>query len=343
MIELNIAVVGTGSIVDEFCIAVGMIKDMNVVALYSRDIKSARVKELKETYKITWLFESLDTMLACENIDTVYIASPNSLHYSQSLSALNANKHVICEKPFTSTYIEACHLLDVAKKKQLMIFEAITTLYLPNFQIIKENLFRIGKLRIAMLNYSQYSRKYDRFLAGHLPNVFNCEFSGGCLQDINIYNVHFMTALFGIPGVCEYFPNIHENGIDTSGIMIMQYPGFTATLTGSKDTRSENFVYLQGEKGYIKVLNGSNGCQEVIIELTGEETRKLNSQYESNRLFYELQAFSEMFTGNDTKRCYELIEYSANVVKLVENARIKAGVHFAADHTPLNVQTTLNS
>jgi hypothetical protein len=62
--------------------------------------------------------------------------------------------------------------------------------------------------------------------AGEISNIFNPEFLGGALQDINIYNVHFGMVLFGQPIQADYFANLYENEIDTSGIMVMWYPGF---------------------------------------------------------------------------------------------------------------------
>ena len=328
---MNIGMIGSGIITDEFIDALKCVKGANISAVYSRDKESDRVKELMEKSGASLACDNLDEMLNNPDIDFIYIASPNSLHYPQSLKALEAHKNVICEKPFTSTEKEARHLLDTAKEKGLMIFEGITTIHMPNFQLIRDNLHRLGQLRIIQLNYSQYSRKYDSFLSGRVPNVFNPAFSGGCLQDINIYNVHFMTALFGMPHKYEYFPNIHENGIDTSGVMIMQYPGFTATLTGSKDTRCDNFVYIQGEKGFIHVNGIPSICQEIIVDISGQQPKTLNLQSNPYRLYYELEVFKAIYDAKDFERCYELADYCANVVGLVETVRKKAGVIFAAD------------
>lgn len=332
---MNIGIIGSGSIIDTFISAIKNVKGTNIAAICSRNKESERIKELREKYSISLAYDDIEKMLTNPNIDFVYVASPNSLHYSQSLKALKAGKNVICEKPFTSTSKEAQHLLNVAKEKQLMIFEGIAVIHLPNFQVIKDNIHRLGRLRIIQLNFSQYSRKYDLFLAGELPNVFNPEFSGGSLADINIYNVHFMTAMFGMPEKYEYFPNIHENGIDTSGVVLMQYPGFSATLTGSKDTRGNNFVYIQGEKGYIHVNSESSTCKEVVVDVNGEPPRSLNLQYYQNPLFYELEVFKGIYDSKDFNKCYELAEYSLSVVKLIESIRKKSGIVFAADNSNL--------
>src|SRR5699024_11231823 len=71
------------------------------------------------------------------------VASPNSLHYDYVKRALENGKHVICEKPFTSTLRELEELIALSKKKGLFLFEAITTIHLPHFKVVRENLGRI--------------------------------------------------------------------------------------------------------------------------------------------------------------------------------------------------------
>ena len=76
--------------------------------------------------------------------------------------------------------------------------EAVPTTYLPNFEILKESLGKIGKIKLVQGNFSQYSSRYDAFLRGEMPNIFNPDFAGGCLMDINFYNVYLNVALFGM-------------------------------------------------------------------------------------------------------------------------------------------------
>ena len=79
------------------------------------------------------------------------------------------------------------------------------TAFLPNFEILRQQLSKIGRLRLVMASYSQYSSRYDQMRAGDTPNIFNPEFAGGCLQDINYYNVYFNVALFGKPQSALYY------------------------------------------------------------------------------------------------------------------------------------------
>ncbi|MCM3766747.1 Gfo/Idh/MocA family protein [Neobacillus niacini] len=324
---MNIATIGTGFIVDTFLSALSKVDGAQCVAMYSRKQESAR--PLAEKYEIGKIYTNLDEMYGDPDVDFVYVASPNSLHYEQAYRALELGKHVICEKPFTSTLQELESLTQLAKQKQLLLFEAITTIHLPNYQLIKENVDKLGPIKFIQCNYSQYSSRYNALLAGETPNIFNPKFSGGALVDINIYNLHFVMNLFGTPESIRYTANKHPNGIDTSGVLVMKYPGFIAECVGCKDTNSMNFALIQGEKGYIHV-DGANGCQTVVVHAEGTETT-LNQQTTQNSLYYELVAFREIYKSQDFDRCYQLLDYSRSVMDMLVEARKDAGIVFAAD------------
>lgn len=325
---MNVAIIGTGFIVDHFLNALDDIEGIQCVAMYSRKKETAMTLSTK--YNVDSIFTDLDEMLCMPVVDFVYVASPNSLHYEHAYRALQHGKHVICEKPFTSTLKESERLIQLAKQKNLMLFEGITTIHLPNYKMIKNHLSEIGNIKFIQSNYSQYSSRYDQLLNGETPNIFNPDFSGGALADINIYNLHFVIRLFGVPQTVQYIANKHSNGIDTSGIAVMKYPDFIAECVGCKDTRSMNFVLIQGEKGYIHVDNGPNGCQKVILHAHDREIT-LNNQIKSNLLYYELVTFHQIYTKNDLSLCYELLDYTFSVMKVYEKLRKSGGILFKAD------------
>ena len=108
-------------------------------------------------------------MLNREDIDFVYVASPNSLHFQYSLQAMQHGKHVICEKPFTSNCREFQILDTYAREHHLFLFEAIVTSHMPNYLTLKEKLPELGTIRMVQCNFSQYSSRYDKFLANLTP------------------------------------------------------------------------------------------------------------------------------------------------------------------------------
>ncbi len=325
---MKIGTIGTGIIVEEFLNAVKEVEKVECTAVYSRRAESAR--ELAGNYNVKQIYTNYEDLLKDENVNFIYIALPNSMHYKYALKALQEGKNIICEKPFTSTIKEAEALIDLAREKNLLLFEAITTLHLPNYTKIKERIEDLGELKLVQCNYSQYSSRYDKFLAGEVTNIFNPEFSGGALADINIYNLHFITGLFGKAKEVKYVANIAENGIDTSGIVTLKYDDFVCECVGAKDSNSPSFAIIQGTKGYIKLNGPVNKCLSFEIGINGKvETH--NEQSFSNRMVYEVINFANMYHNNNLEKCYELLEHSLRVVELAAMARKDAGIVFAAD------------
>lgn len=129
-------------------------------------------------------------------------------------------------------------LAKLAQEKELLLMEAITNQYLANFTAIKEALSDIGDVKIVNINYSQYSSRYDAFKRGEIAPAFNPEMGGGALRDLNVYNIHLLVGLFGKPNRVEYLPNV-ERGVDTSGILVLDYGHFKAVAIGAKDCSAE--------------------------------------------------------------------------------------------------------
>lgn len=325
---MKIATTGTGNIVASFIDAANANQNAECVSVYSRN--AHRAKAFADECGISHATNDWDELLSSPDTDFIYIATPNSLHFQQTKQALERGKNVICEKPFTSTTAEVIELIDIAKSNNLFLFEAISTIHMPNFLKIFELLPELGRIKLVNCNYSQFSSKYNSFLEQQNPNVFNPQFSGGALMDINIYNLHFIHRLFGAPKEINYLANIAENGIDTSGIVSLRYTDFVATCTGAKDSNGMNYAQIQGEKGYLNVVQGANGCQSIYLNCNGVE-RRFNIQDQCNRLFYEIEAFEHIYSRRDYKSCYSLLEHSLKVIDTVEKARRSAGIYFPAD------------
>lgn len=326
--KMRIGTVGTGFIVQLFAEAVSLSEHAQITAVYLRneEIHSGFEKKLNvETVHTT--FESL---YKDPNVDAVYIATPNSLHYPIAKAALEAGKHVICEKPFTSNSKEAKDLIDYAKQHRLFLFEAITIIHMPNFQDMKRRLPELGDISLVQANYSQYSSKYGALKDGELPNVFNPDFSGGALMDINIYNIHGMIDLFGMPKRVEYQARKHENGIDLSGIAMLSYDNMPCVCIGAKDSKSMNYFQIQGDKGYINIPEGINGVRSYDICL-GKEITNVNLQDKENWWFYEVDTFANIFLADDYEKANELLEHSYAVMQVIDQLKESANIKFKAD------------
>lgn len=328
MEEVRLGTIGSGVIVHSILDNVKRTDGIRLEAVYSRSEEKGRA--LADEYGCGKVYTDMDAFLADETVNTVYIATPNLLHYEQAKRALLAGKHVLCEKPFVTLSAQAAELAAIAEEKGLMLAEMAPTSFLPNYQALREALPRIGRVKLVLANYSQYSSRYDKLLAGELPNIFNPAYAGGCLMDINFYNVYLTVALFGKPAEAVYHANLFDGKYDTSGVALLRYDGFTASCAGAKDTWGVNAYQIEGEQGYLYVKNGSNGVAELrIVTKDAEET--VNLQSDPDRWYYEVREVTRLLRAEDFDAFRARMEITQTAVSVLERLRASAGIRFPGD------------
>ena len=328
MKEIRLGTIGSGVIVRTILNNVKRTDGIELEAVYSRSQEKG--EKLAGEYGCNKVYTDMDAFLADENVNLVYIATPNLLHYEQAKRALLAGKHVLLEKPFTTKADQARELAEIAKEKGLFLLEAAPTSFLPNYRILQQELPRIGRIKLVMSNYSQYSSRYDAVLLGEKPAIFDPQYAGGCLMDINFYNVLLNVLLFGKPKRATYHANLYPGLADTSGAMVMEYDGFVSTNAGAKDTWGVNFFQIEGEQGYIYIENGSNGIKSVrVVTKTTDET--YNEQLSPDRWSYEIQEVTRILLEGDWNGMLERLKKTLATVEVIETTRKEAGILFPGD------------
>lgn len=321
---MKLCVVGTGAISKNMIPEFLRCSFFECAAICSRKEETGRA--MADLFGIPTVYTSLEDALAAPEIEVVYIASPNAIHYQQTKAALLAGKHVLCEKPFAPTVAEAEELINLAKEKGLLLYETITTAHHPHYAIVKENLPRLGKLKLVSGTFCQFSSRYPALLAGKVSPVLDPAYKGGALMDINLYNIHFTVGLFGAPAGVHYYPNIHTNGVDTSGILLLQYPGFVCQCTGAKDSAARNGVQIIGEDGYMELTPIASNLQNLRICVRGEKEEVYS--VEENAWYYEVQDLGRLMAEGDREKCYAALETTRNVVSVLEKARLDGKLGF---------------
>ena len=314
---MNLGIVGAGMIVKDFLSFSHELPEIKLEAIVARNIEN--LKNLQNIYNIKEIFTDLDECLSSPSIDTIYVAVPNNLHYSVAKKALEAGKNVICEKPFTLNYHETVELFELAESKNLILIEAITNQYLPNYLEIKENLSQIGNIRLVECNFSQLSSRYEAFKKGIIAPVFDKNQGGGVLGDLNIYNIHFVVGLFGAPKNSEYYPNIVRE-VDTSGILILEYDEFKVVCIAAKDTYNNSYANIQGDKGLIKVIGTLNEVPNYIIK-NNEVEMKVNKNIHKHRMYSEFKKFIDVINNKDFDFMQKQKEHSLAVMEIFDKSR----------------------
>ncbi|MEG3133331.1 Gfo/Idh/MocA family oxidoreductase [Rouxiella sp. T17] len=328
---IRFAVVGTNWITQSFINAAHESGKLKLTAIYSRSLENA--KALGHDYPVEHFFDSLEAMAASDQIDAVYIASPNSLHCEQTLLFLKHKKHVICEKPLASTLQQAEQMISCALENQVVLFEAFKTAYLPNFLHVRSTLGRMGPLRKAILNYCQYSSRYQRYLNGENPNTFNPAFSNGSIMDIGYYCLASSVALFGEPDSVVASATLLESGVDAQGTVLLsyknhQYGDFEVVINHSKVSDSWLESEIQGENGTLLIEKLAE-CQGLNYIPRGGQKLELTQPQHINTMLYEAETFATLVDSQFYH--HPGLDVSRVTARLLTEIRRQTGVAFPAD------------
>lgn len=327
---MKLGLVGSGMIVQDLLSFIQEIPDIELQAICARAGYEEKLSAWQSQYHIRQLYSDYDQLLSDEQVDTIYIGLPNHLHYSYAKQALNQGKHVICEKPFTSNLDEFLELKNIAQQKNLVLVEAISNQYLKNYLAIREQLPRLGDIKIIECNYSQFSSRYPAFQAGEVLPAFNPAMSGGALMDINLYNIHLVVGLFGSPKRVDYHANI-ERGIDTSGILLLDYNDFKCVCIGSKDSSAPNRTNIQGNQAYITIEGSTNIIEHFDYVAHKENPVRIDVKDHPHRMYNEFVEFARIVHEQDMFTVSEMLEHSEKVMTVIQQAKRSAGLVFGSD------------
>lgn len=331
MEKLELGTIGTSWITDSFIEAALATGLYNLNRVYSRNQKNGEAFANK--YGEVAVDTNLENFVKNEELDVIYIASPNSLHYEQALLAIQAKKHVIVEKPATINPEQWDELLNAAEEKDVLIVEAAKHMHLPNLEIIRKEIDKLGEIRGAVFPYVRYSSRYDNVLAGEEPNVFSLDFAGGALMDLGIYPIYTAVALFGEPNKSYYFARKTTTGVDGIGTIILRYEDFDLTIIVGKNATSAAEVEIYGEDETLIIDHVAQLSNARLLDIRSFSEKEIElKETKENDMFYEAEVFAKMIANRKSEKTkvnyQELSELARIVSKLLKELRTQAEIVF---------------
>lgn len=337
---MNLSIIGSGKIVQEALPIITVTPGITIRSLWARPHSLEKAQALAAHYNISRVTSSYNDILSESQIDTVYIALINSVHYDYALQALQAGKHVILEKPACLCAEELQRLAAEARQRHLMLFEAVTLLHLPAFHLLQTELLpQLGTIRHVECNYSQRSSRLDAYLRGEVLPAFDPAAGGGALMDINIYNLHFAIALLGQPQSAHYYCRRGFNGVDLAGTVVLSYQdpptahpvkegcGCTQVssvergclCTGSKETDAPSFGLVQGDNGWLRIDGSVSTMSAITLCLRGQQPQQIPLSPVTHRLAPEFAAFADILRREDYATMNRLLDHSLAVMHTVDS------------------------
>ena len=287
---IRIGIIGTGRVAPRFFEETSYVSGAEVTAAFNPEEESA--KKFGDKYLVPIYTDHFDDFL--DQVDAVYVASPNETHSGYVRKALEAGKHVLCEKPMTFTYAEARELYDLASQKELKLMEGIRAAYLPGFQQILSVAKNgtIGEIRNVEACFSRIGTPGSR-------EMTDAKYSGAFLEYIS----YGMLPIFKLLGTefkdVQIESILGENGIDVYTEAHFHYADSLATAKAGAGVKSEGQLIIAGTKGYILVPSPWWLTRE--FEVRYEDPTKIDqykSDFRGDGFRYEIAEFISKINGN---------------------------------------------
>lgn len=314
---VRIGIVGTGRIAPRFVAESKYVSGLTIEYAFNPDRKSAEAFEKNE--KIKCMNKDYEAFL--EKVDAVYIASPNETHYEYARKAVQAGKHVLSEKPLSFTRKESEELYKEAKRKQIVLMEAVKAAYCPGFlQLI--NVAKSGKIGEIIDVEASFTR---------LANLDSRErrdaLYGGAFLEFGSSVLLPVLKLLGVNYEKVDFESLYdENGVDIYTKVNIRYPKGFATIKTGVGVKSEGQLVVSGTKGYI--IAPSPWWLMKQFDVRYEDSSMIEHfepRFQGDGLRYEISDFVSKINGTDKKDYKLTAEESVFMSEFIEMFMKKQG------------------
>lgn len=312
-------ILGCGKIAHKFAYDLLLSDNSELVACVSRDVEKSTA--FAEKYNIRFSFDSYEDFARCEEIDVVYIATPNSYHKEHSLLCLSNKKAVLCEKPLATNKADVEEMIKVAQENKVFFMEAMWTSCLPNIISINNTIQKgvIGELIHITADFG--------FKTGYDPKsrLFDPNLGGGSLLDIGIYPLYISLLLLGKPKSIRVSMRYCETGVDTSCSALLSYEnGATAALFSSFETVTDIKCEIYGTEGKIVIPGRFHEQKEYLLSKQGFSEQLIKSEQVGLGYYHEIEHVNECLYRGEIESFIMPFRMSLDLIEIMDEMRFKS-------------------
>ncbi len=313
---LNFGIIGTGRIAGQFAEEALKNNKINLAGVSARNYE--KTMDFAERYNIDRAYSSVDELLADEKIDAIYVASYHPTHFPYTMKALEAGKHVLCEKPAVLKAEDMERVVAKAREKNLLFTEAMTVGFNPVYQEIKGEIESgsIGEIVHVESSYGSVSSKIHK----HNPKQ-----AGGALYDIGIYNIFLNTDLLGVPEEVFAVSRGNKWGVEGSVSCLSRHRGgATSTFYATMDSISGEMAKIIGTQGMIEIHPSWTVAKGFTVKTKDGRVQEHTSS-EDVWLGYEIEAFASAVLSHVTESPVMTYEKSLNLHRTIDEIKRRLG------------------
>lgn len=318
MKKTNWGIIGAGNISSKFATALAGVEDASLMAIASRSIDKAN--QFAKQYGAEKAYGSYEEIVKDESIDVIYIGTPHSEHKAHAELCIKAGKAVLCEKSFTLNQEDTKYLIDLAKKHNVFLMEAMWTKFHPATKTVKDWIVngKIGKLRGIQIS-AGFKREFN---PEH--RLFNPDLGGGALLDIGVYPITYaMYMADAYPDEISSYAYFGKSNVDEQNAVILNFKekGVLASLNSGVTAEVGKDAVLIGEEGRIFVKGF--WCSNYVALYDNQENliEEFKGEFEVNGYEYEIREVQDCLRAG--KKESEVIPLSdtLSVMKVMDEIR----------------------
>jgi len=315
-------ILGPGKIAQSFANDLKLVAGGNLVAAASRNLE--RAQTFASEYDATYAFGSYEELFTCDAVDVIYIATPHTGHMEWAIKAMQAGKHVLCEKPLGINTSEVEQMITVAAANKVFLMEALWSRFNPSLKKIKQFVAEshIGAISYIHADFAFYG--LDRAIESRILNV---DLAGGSILDIGIYPIFLAYLILGKPNSIQAVSNFHKKGAEIQTSMIFQYDNAQAILYSGLTSNSKMRAEIQGSTGAFYIDPRWHETQGFVVLKDGEEERfdlpTLGKGYS-----HEIEEVHNCLKKGKLQSDYWSHQNSVDLINLLDAVREASGVVF---------------
>lgn len=316
-------ILGPGSIAHSFARGVAQSEGAKLMAVGSRNIERAR--KFAADHAIPKAHGSYDALVVDGDVDAIYVATPHSFHRAHSLLALNAGKHVVCEKPFTINEAELREVVETARARRLFLMEAMWTRFFPVMAQARE-LVRDGAIGEVRLIQADFGFRAEVNPQGRL---FNPSLGGGGLLDVGVYPLSFISMLLGEPNRIAGMATLGQTGVDEQAAVVLGFSGGRlASLTTGVRTTTPHEAHVLGSDGRIHIPASWWMPRKLILHRQGKEPETIAPETSDCGYVYEAAEASSCIRAGKLESEIMPLDESLAIMRTMDTIRAQWGLRY---------------
>lgn len=323
---INWGIIGLGKIAHKFAKDLSLLDGAKLHAVASRSVE--RSKAFADEYHVPHCYDSYEAMMDCPGLNVVYIATPHTLHYENTLLCLKNAKPVLCEKPFAMNLREAQEMVRVARDNQVFLMEAMWTRFMPTIRKVLEIIEKgeIGEVVSVKADFG-FDAPFDPE-----SRIYNPALGGGSLLDIGIYPVFLAMLILGKPQQIKAFAKLGATGVDEDLGVIFQYAnGSVAHLHSSIIAKTKTEAFIYGTKGTIHLHPRWHEPTHLTLQRSGEAAQDFTFEYQGNGYYLEVIEVMDCLQSGKKESDLLPLDFTLDVMETLDRIRQEAGIVYTQD------------